>query len=384
MVTSAVRRLFESSTKQPSVDDRSSAVLSEAARSFVLPPIATLSLSAWTQALVDRAQSSLVRLSSVVSTLPDLDLAHYILVPNKAVHSTQLGTYSSGVVMLRHDVDNMATACWADVRGWSRYLEALGLGLERMRGGAPVTRQLLCEMHAVLLTGSETTATGFRNSPHWIGSALTDKNFAAPLPQQIDECLDRLERHIREPGSAIVKAAFAHVQFDSIQPFQEGNRRVGNMLVTLMLCNEGIVAKPLLYSSVYRSADRQKYYAELEAVRATHDYDRWIAFFAETVLTNASLAIATGQRIAKVFAEDRQSLRNKPRSAGNLLLIQELLQSRPIVTIASLTNATGLTTPTVTKVLLELKARGLVREITGRTHTRIFAYKRYLDALAAN
>lgn len=154
------------------------------------------------------------------------------------------------------------------------------------------------------------------------------------------------------------------------------------LLISLLLHNDGVLRKPLLYPSLYFKEHRADYYAELNAMRATGDYERWIDFFAEAMRHSAQVAISTLQRIAKVFEEDRAQLRGVPRLAGTLLLVQEALQAKPIATIAALTSSTNLTTPTITSALKELETRSIVREITGRARDRVFAYSRYMEALA--
>jgi Fic family protein len=178
-----------------------------------------------------------------------------------------------------------------------------------------------------------------------------------------------------------VKVALAHVQFETIHPFLDGNGRIGRLLITLLLCHEGTLRKPLLYSSLYFKEHRQDYYSQLNAVRETGDFERWIEFFALGIRVSAEQAALTGQRVFSVFQDDRNQLRKLGRLAPTSLLVQEEMQKKPLATIATLTKATGLTTPTVTQALRELGRLGIVRETTGRARGRVYAYVRYLEAL---
>jgi Fic family protein len=184
-------------------------------------------------------------------------------------------------------------------------------------------------------------------------------------------------------ANPIVKAALAHLQFETIHPFLDGNGRVGRMLITLMFCHDKVLREPLLYPSLYFKQHRQQYYEELNAVRASGDYERWIGFFTEAIRHSAEVAIETGRRVVQAFREDRALLRVVPRIAGSLLMIQEALQAKPVATVATLQAATGLTKPTVNSLLHELESRGIVKESTGRARDRVFVYRRYLEALAA-
>jgi Fic family protein len=192
-----------------------------------------------------------------------------------------------------------------------------------------------------------------------------------------------LETFLHSDTPAVIKAALAHVQFETIHPFLDGNGRIGRLLITLLLCNEGVLREPLLYSSLYFKQHRRQYYSELNAVRESGDFERWIEFIAAAIRVSAEQATETGRRISTVFWEDRDRVRSMGRQAPTVLLIQEALQAKPLATIATLTRATGLTTPTVTNALHELAKLGVVRETTGRARGRVFAYARYLDVLNA-
>ncbi len=155
------------------------------------------------------------------------------------------------------------------------------------------------------------------------------------------------------------------------------------MLITLLLCHDGVLREPLLYSSLYFKQHRQQHYSELNGVRESGDFERWLDFFATAIRVSAEQGSKTGQLISAVFQEDRSRLKDLGRQAPTALLVQEALQAKPLTTIAALTQSTKLTTPTVTQALRELEKLGIVRETTGRARGRIFAYARYIDALNA-
>jgi Fic family protein len=192
-----------------------------------------------------------------------------------------------------------------------------------------------------------------------------------------------LERFLHSNTSSLVKAALAHVQFETIHPFLDGNGRIGRLLITLVLCHDGVLRAPLLYSSLYFKQHRQQYYIELNAVRESGDFERWLEFFATAIRVSADAATETGRRIFAVFREDRDRLKGIGRQAATALLIQESLQAKPLATIAVLTQSTGLTAPTMTQTLRELENLGIVHETTGKARGRVFAYARYLDTLNA-
>jgi len=352
-----------------------------------LPPLPNLEFSTAEQLILDGALLTLGRLDGVASTLPDVDLLLYTFIRKEAVLSSQIeGTQSTLDDLLQHEIEAAPGAPNEDVREVSRYVDAMNHGLERMTGHFPMSNRLIREMHGLLLAdgrGGQKQPGEFRRSQNWVGGTRPGNAvFVPPPPTHLDDCLSNLERYLHEPVNPIVKTALVHLQFETIHPFLDGNGRVGRLLITLLLCQDNVLSKPLLYPSLYFKQHRAQYYDELTAVRTSGDYERWIAFFAEALQYSAQVAIVTGQRITKVFAEDRAQLRAVPRIAGNLLLIQEALQSKPVTTITALTKSTGLTTPTVTSGMRELQTRDIIKETTGRARDRVFVYRRYMEALA--
>src|ERR1700730_9052839 len=332
---------------------------------------------------------SLGRLDGAAESMPDMDLLLYTFVRKEAVLSSQIeGTQSTLDELLAHEVEAVPGAPGGDdVREVSRYVDAMNHGLERMAAGFPLSTRLLREMHGILLAdgrGAQKQPGEFRLSQNWIGGTRPgNAAFVPPPPTHLAAGLTNLEQYMHEPANPVVKAALAHAQFETIHPFLDGNGRVGRLLTTLRFCHEHVLRKPLLYPSLYFKQHRQQYYEELNAVRAHGDYERWIDFFTEAIRHSAEVAIETGRRVTQVFSEDRALLRAVPRIAGSLLMLQEALQAKPVTTVSVLKTATGLTTPTVNSLLRELESLGIVKESAGRARDRVYVYRRYLDALAA-
>jgi Fic family protein len=362
---------------------------SDEVRAFVpapLPPAPPLELIGPIRVALDQALLALGRLDGAAAALPDTHLLLYTYVRKEAVLSSQIeGTQSTLDDLLTHELGEAPGVPIGDVAEVSRYVEAMSHGLQRLRGDFPLSNRLLREMHEILLAegrGAEKTPGEFRRSQNWIGGTRPGNAvFVPPPPQEVDRCMGELENFLHSDTPPLVKAALAHVQFETIHPFLDGNGRIGRLLTTLLLCHDRVLREPLLYSSLYLKQHRQQYYVELNAVRETGDFERWLEFFATAIRVSAEQATTTGQRIFAVFREDRIRIRELGRQAPAALLIQETLQSKPLATIAALTQSTGLTTPTVTQALHALEKLKIVRETTGRARGRIFSYVRYLDTL---
>jgi Fic family protein len=364
---------------------------SEEVRAFVpapLPPVPALELIGGVRNSLDQGLLALGRLDGAAGTLPDAHLLLYTYVRKEAVLSSQIeGTQSTLDDLLAHELGEAPGVPIGDVTEVSRYVEAMTHGLQRLRNGFPLSNRLLREMHEILLAtgrGAQKTPGEFRQSQNWIGGTRPgNAAFVPPPPQDVQHCMGELEKFLHSDTPALVKAALAHLQFETIHPFLDGNGRIGRLLITLLLCHEGVLREPLLYSSLYFKQNRQRYYDELNGARESGDFERWLDFFATAIRVSAEQATTTGLRISAVFREDRNRVREMGRQAPTILLVQEALQAKPLATIATLTQSTGFTTPTVTQALGELQRLGIVRETTGRARGRIFAYVRYLDALNA-
>jgi Fic family protein len=369
-----------------------STVGGETARSFVprpLPPDPQLDVSPTLRDALDQALVMVGRLDSVSALLPDTRLFLYTYVRKEAVLSSQIeGTQSSLSDLLLFELEDAPGAPFDDVTEVSSYVTALEHGLARVRGGFPLSNRLLREIHGLLLAqgrGADKAPGEFRTSQNWIGGTRPgNAAFVPPPAERVAECMGALEDFLHDRPtrtSTLVKAALAHVQFETIHPFLDGNGRVGRLLITLLLCVEGLLHEPLLYLSLFLKQHRARYYELLEVVRRDGDWETWLDFFAEAVSTTAAGAVTTARTLVELFRVDRERVGALGRGAGSALRVHHQLQQRPLATVNSLRAATGLTAPTVGKALDNLTRLEIVREITGRRRERVFAYDRYLALL---
>ena len=225
----------------------------------------------------------------------------------------------------------------------------------------------------------------FRESQNWIGGSRPgNAAFVPPPPNHVQECMADLERfiHATDDGlPVLVKAGLAHVQFETIHPFLDGNGRLGRLLITLMLCEAGLLREPLLYLSLFFKRNRSTYYQLLNDTRHTGDWEAWLRFFLEGVRDVAEAAVATARSASETIRDDRARIGRQGRRAGSALRVHQSLVERPIGDIARLAWRTGLSDPTVATVLRLLERLDIVREITGRQRGKVFTYERYLAVL---
>ena len=354
-----------------------------------LPPEPPLHLDPELHDLDERANRALGRLDGMARLLPDRALFLYIYVRKEAVLSSQIeGTQSSLSDLLLYESGAVPGVPLEDVTEVSHNVAALEHGLARLREGFPLSVRLLREIHRVLLAsdrGSQRMPGELRTSQNWIGGTRpANAVFVPPPPQEVPDCLADLERFLHDQPArtpTLIKAALAHVQFETIHPFLDGNGRLGRLLITFLLCAEGALSEPMLYLSLYFKQHRQLYYELLQRVRLEGDWEAWLRFFLEGVAEAAEQASSTADRVLEQFERDQAKIETLGRPAGSALRIHQLLRRRPLLRISSAAAELRLTSPTVAAALEHLVAFGIVREITGRQRDRLFAYHPYLAIL---
>ncbi|MDX1419613.1 MAG: Fic family protein [Rubricoccaceae bacterium] len=358
-------------------------------RAFVPAPLPPdLRLTEEDYDLMERATRALGRLDGISSLLPDRDLFLYLYVRKEAILSSQIeGTQSSLTDLLQHEDGAAPGVPLHDVQEVSNYVAALDHGLDRLRNDDfPLSLRLIREVHEVLLQdgrGANKTPGAFRRSQVWIGGERPwTATFVPPPPDELDACLDAFETYLHRPGvPVLIKAALAHVQFETIHPFLDGNGRVGRLLITFLLCAEDVLTDPLLYLSLFFKTHRAEYYERLQRVRTHGEWEAWLRYFLRGVQETSKQAVDTAREILELFEADRGRIREGAgRSAGSVLQVQEVMQRRPLVTIAEATKRSSLTYATVRSALETMEQLGLVREIPDR-QVRTFHYARYLDIL---
>lgn len=355
-----------------------------------LPPDPPLSMDQDLVTRRDRALVALGELKGVSRVLPDARLFLYQYVRKEALLSSQIeGTQSSLSDLLLFEIDEAPGVPLDDVREVSNYIDALEHGLQRLRDGFPLSLRLLREMHEHLLRrgrGQGKLPGEFRRTPVWLGGPSPDRaGFVPPPADRLPECLDAFERflHADQDGiSPLVRAALAHVQFETIHPFLDGNGRLGRLLIVLMLCEAGLLDEPSLYLSLFFKSRREEYYARLDAVRTQGDWEGWLRFFLEGIATTSGQAVDTARRLLDLFQNDRGRLRDAGRMAGSVLQLHQSFTVNPLRTVPRLVKETGLSKPTVARGLDYMQGRGMLREITGKQRYKVYAYQPYLDILS--
>jgi Fic family protein len=365
----------------------------EKAQAFVPAPLPPRPPIVWTPALrgkFDQALLALGRLDSVSTLLPDTSLFLYMYVRKEAVLSAMIeGTQSSLSDLLLFELDQEPGVPLDDVREVSNYVAALDHGLRRLEEGLPLSLRMIREIHGVLLAkgrGNNQAPGQFRRSQNWIGGTRPgNAAFVPPPAQEVPECMGLLELFLHDQPEAtpvLLKAALAHVQFETIHPFLDGNGRLGRLLITLLLCEQKVLQEPMLYLSLYFKTHRQHYYELLNRVRQTGDWEAWLDFFAEAVIATATQAVETAQQLLGLAKRDQDKISTLGRAAASTLRVHRALMEHPIATSNRLVEKTGITPATVNKALAHLQQLGIVKELTAQRRNRLFSYAGYVDIMS--
>lgn len=365
-------------------------VAGETVQAFVpaaLPPNPPLDVSGELGRKHERALLACGRLDGIAAVLPDPHLFLYSYVRREAVMSSQIeGTQSSLSDLLLFELDEAPGAPFNDVIEVSNYVVAMNHGLERLQGGFPLSTRLIREVHEKLMAngrGSEWQPGEYRTSQNWIGGTRPGNAHVIPPPaHRVVDCMSALESFLHEQDiPVLLKAALAHVQFETIHPFLDGNGRTGRLLISLILHNEGVLRVPLLYLSLYLKEHRTEYYRLLDYVRSTGDWEQWLDFFLDGVYDTATGAVDTANRLMELFASDERTLRSSGVTLSNVYRVHTHMRARPFVTINRIATELNVSYPTAAKALEVLGGTGIVREITGKQRNRIYVYHKLLSIL---
>ncbi len=324
-------------------------------------------------------------LNAYSKILPDVNLYIKMHVLKEANASSRIeGTQTSmeTAALPLEEIDPEGRDDWQEVQN---YVAAMNNGVDRLEN-LSLSNRLLKEAHAILLRGvrgEHKTPGEFRKSQNWIGgSNLTDAAFIPPHQDEVPELMSDLEKfwhNDRIEVPHLIRIALSHYQFETIHPFQDGNGRIGRLLITLYLMSHGLLTKPCLYVSSFLEKNRASYYDALTAVRTRHDLLNWVKFFLNAINVTANEAVETFRKIVELKEEMQQLVFSMGGRATNGARLLELFYSHPGLSTRFAAKQLNLTPATIDRLLREFIRLGIVHEITGYRRNRIFFFKPYFD-----
>lgn len=323
---------------------------------------------------LSEADRALGRLAGAGRLLPNPHLLVNAYITREAVASSRIeGTQATLADVFEAATEEAQPS--GDVREVVNYVAAMNTGLQRL-DQLPISRRLLEEIHAVLLSGVRGAERGpgeVRRSPNWIGSPDNRPETAVFVPPPADEMergLSDWERFANEdiPMPPLIRCGLLHYQFETLHPFLDGNGRLGRLLIIFYLLSEGHLPAPLLDVSSFFEEHKNEYYDRLQAVRETGDVEGWLRFFLTAVAEQANDAVSRAEALTDLREGFRASLRGSRSRASEVV---DMLLENPYVTTASVARRLGITYQGSTNLLRQLEGVGVItpaRRISGRSN----------------
>ncbi len=353
-----------------------------------LPPQPPITIDGDLQLLLSEADRALGGLNVVVTVLPNPDLFVGMFIQKEALLSSQIeGTQSSLVDILGADESHEPTA---DVGEVVNYVKAMRHGLKRLHNDDfPMSLRLLREIHGVLMQqvrgGKPNLTPGeFRTMQNWIGgSNPSNARFVPPPPDVTTELLNAFETYLHEDDDLppLVRCALIHYQFETIHPFNDGNGRIGRLLIALYLVWQGVLEEPMLYLSAYLKAHQQEYYDRLTQVRTSGNFEAWIRFFLEGVCEVSRMVLETTKRVQALERTDSDRLISEGEGSHGVSLLRGLLL-QPVVMAKDVANIVDVGYTKANSLIATCEKLGILKQINKGKRNRRFIYQSYVDILA--
>ena len=336
--------------------------------------------------LLESANRALGELNAFSLIVPDIDLFIEMHVVKEAQTSSRIEGTQTGIDEALMPEDQIQPEKRNDWREVNNYIRAMNDAIQALET-LPLSSRLLKQAHQTLLTnvrGEQKMPGEFRTSQNWIGgSSLADAVFIPPAHEHVPELMGDLEKFLHNDEiqiPALVRIAIAHYQFETIHPFLDGNGRIGRLLITLFLVSEGILSQPLLYPSTYFEQNKGLYYDNLMRVRTHSDMLQWLKYFLVGVEQTATEAVGALTNIIKLKTDTETLIHNNfgRRAASATLLLQQLFK-QPILSVDQAATICGVNYRPANELIALMCEHKILREITGQSRNRLFAFEPYLE-----
>ena len=354
-----------------------------------LQSLRQLNLTEETYRTLSACSRKLGELEGMLYFVPNADMYLTMYVRKEALLSSQIeGTQCTFDDLLSPSQTQLHHKDVADV---VNYVRAVDRGVELLKK-MPLCTRLLRQVHAVLLDGvrgTEKNPGELRSSQNWIGPSgctIATASFAPPNIEDLSNTLQDLERFINEPQvemDPIVRAALVHYQFETAHPVLDGNGRLGRLLITLMLINDGVLHSCLFYPSFQFKKNRSEYYRQLTSVRERGTYEEWIEFFCNSLLESAKDSVGSLKNLVDLHNRSTATItENLGRTAANGQRLLGILEEHPIVDTAFIAAQLDIGRSTASSLVKSFEELGILRPLDeSRQRYRQYGYEEYLSIL---
>lgn len=349
-----------------------------------LPPAnPSFAVSAEMLSLYGEAILAVTQLNEISKKLPDQKRFMRAYVIKEAMLSSQIeGIHTTLMDVLTMPLSGQKPT--KDTQLVLNYIDALNAALKMMQNdGIPLTIRVLLRAHEVLMSGGE----GEKASPgQFRKQSVRVGNLIPPPAHEIMNLMSDLEKYINTDSEIppLIRAGLAHVQFETIHPFLDGNGRIGRLLIVLMLVESGLLAAPILYPSYFFKKHHSEYYRKLDSVRTEGDFEGWTMYYLQAIRDSARDAYLRAQEIEQLAITLKQMIMTDSsfvKTRDNATLVLEALFEQPVTSVSTLSNQLGKAYNTVHNILQEFIKQGIVAEITLNKRNRLYQFKEYLVLL---
>ncbi len=335
------------------------------------------------------ALAAIGALNIAADLVPDADWFLYGFARKEAVVSSMIeGTQATLRDVLTFEATESAPNL-GDVEEVCNYVKALAQACASIKDG-PITTSLLCAAHATLMhgaRGADKNPGEVRTTQNWIaGRTPGDALFVPPPPEEVPAALAALESWLaqNDPIPPLVRTGLAHAQFVTIHPFDDGNGRIGRLLIALLLESWGVCDPCLLFISSAFRRDQLRYYGALTRTREAGDWEHWTKFFLRCVRSAAEEAVEIARSLAQLVDTDRKRLLAHDEATVSAMRLFESLPKHPVMTSQRAADLLKVSAPTANKAIAALIASGVLIEQTGKQRDREYAYHEYLRILTGD
>lgn len=341
-----------------------------------------------------RAQDAISRYDQMLISLPNSELLLAPLRQSEAVISSRMeGTISTvDEVMIfeaESDDDGVSQMVRDDVVEVALYSAVLRRAQAAVADGQPINEGLIKNAHRTLLSfgrGATKSPGEYKEHQNYVGDDRRKVIHFKPIsPLQLQSAMDALLSFIeKDPMLHLFKVGVAHIEFEALHPFNDGNGRIGRLLITLLLWKYGLIHKPHFYVSAFFETNKTEYIELMRNVSRHDDWTAWIAFFLRAISDQAENNLETAKRIMNLYEEMKEPFREISGSKWHIAA-QDSIFENPVFKNRQLIRRSGMPKHVATRITRLLLESGLLRELRPSSGRRgaLFMFEPLMELVRA-
>jgi len=340
-----------------------------------LPPDIEITVSSELRNAIEDAIYELGRLEGVSEETNTNPIVYTSLVRREAVESVLIEGAEIKIEDLFRPDTLRGAEVTKDVQEGLNYERAVIEGAKQVAHDGKISLNMLDTLHQQLLQGTRTDAARlgeFRRQPvHLPPPETLAEPFIPPAPDHIPDLMANLETYVQDGGPyhTLLDIGLVHYQFETIHPYGDGNGRLGRLLITLQLIDNGYLSQPYLYPSAYFNEHKVEYVTRMRAVSEEGAWEPWLQFFVDGIRQQAADAVERTDDLRELRREYETEYGHEKTAADRLAM---RLFQHPYVTTNDVADLLDVTSQTARNAITELQAQGVLKETTGKQRYQEF------------